>query len=237
MRTSKITALAVAGVLGVAGLGAVAVGGPALAGAVPTASATEDATGQDAATGGGSESAPEADESGLTDRLARIKDALAGLVSDGTITTEQADAVAGTLAESAALPGRSGHGEPGAPGDPGAHGPGAGGPGDGRGGERPGHLIGQGLDAAATALGLSETEVRDAVRDGQTLADLARAQEVEVQTVVDALVAEGQQALADEVADGRITQERADEIAATLPGLVADVVENGLPERGGSPHS
>ena len=77
------------------------------------------------------------------DRLDRIKDALAGLVSDGSITQEQADEVATTLDE--ALPqGRGG-----------GHGPGA---------ATGGGL--RGLDTAATTLGVTEDELRAALQGG-----------------------------------------------------------------------
>lgn len=174
----RIAALAVAGAVGVAGLGAVAIGGPALAADVPTI---------------------RLDDGDRHDRRAdRISEALSGLVDDGTITSEQADAVAATLAE--------------------------------RGHPALRHLRGQTLDAAANTLGMTETEVREALRDGSTLAELATDQDVEVQAVVDALVTEVTSELDDAVAAERITQERADEIAATLPERITDLVENG---RGG----
>ena len=87
----------------------------------------------------------------------RITEALSGLVSDGSITQEQADEVASTLDEAGI-----GHG----------------------GGHRGG---GFDLSAAATALGMSEDELRTALEaDGTTLADVAGEQGVEVDTLVDA---------------------------------------------------
>ncbi len=220
MRASKITGLAVAGVLGVAGLGGVAVGGTALAVSAPTDSSTQgssmpDSSSEDTGTPDDAGTEGSDDAGRAADRQQRIRDALSGLVGDGSLTQEQADEVAETLDGSDALGGRGGQGGPGDPGGP-------------------GHLIGRGLDAAATALGLTETEVREAVRGGQTLAELADSQGVDVQAVVDALVAEGEQELCDAVAAGRVTQVRADEIAAALPERLAEMVENGRPERGGS---
>src|SRR6476661_7260373 len=49
---------------------------------------------------------------GLADRVTHIKDALKGLVSNGTITQAQADKVASTLASTLPM-GRGGHGGPG----------------------------------------------------------------------------------------------------------------------------
>jgi polyhydroxyalkanoate synthesis regulator phasin len=156
-------------------LGGLAVAGPALA---------EDSTG--------------------TSVVERITEALSGLVDDGSITQEQADEVAATLAES-----------------------GLGGPG-GRGGHGPG----MDLAAAAEALGMSEEDLRTALEaDGATLAQVAEDQSVEVDTLVDALVAAGEERIADAVADGRITQEEADERLADLEARITERIESPLPER------
>ena len=112
-----------------------------------------------------------------------IQDALAPLVSDGTLTQAQADSVASSL--DAARPNRPGPG--------------------GRFG-----LRGAGLDAAAGAIGVTTDELRDALRDGQTMADVAGTAGVDVQTVIDAMVTAEQAALDQAVTDGKITQEQAD---------------------------
>jgi hypothetical protein len=89
----------------------------------------------------------------------RIKEALSGLVSDKTLTQAQADKVASTLE---------------------AAGVGRGGPG-GRGGFG-GH--GADLSAAATALGMSEADLRTAVQSGKTLAQIAKDKSVSVDTLI-----------------------------------------------------
>lgn len=183
----RLTTIAAAGALGIAGVTGLAVTTGALA---PASAATEQST-------------PD-ERSWLADRVERIKDALAGLVGDGTISQEQADAVAETLAEEAPF---------------GMHGPG-----------HHGRMLA--LDAAADALGMSDAELRDALRDGQTLAEVAEARGVEVQTLVDALVAEATDRLEAAVADGRISQERADEVLADLPDRIAERVEQGMPMGG-----
>ena len=101
------------------------------------------------------------------------------------------------------------------------------GPHGGMGGmERPG------LEAAAETLNLTEDELRSALRDGSSLADIAEEQGVAVEDLVDALVAAAEERLAEAVDNGRITQERADEIAATLPERVAEAVERTWEPRG-----
>ena len=100
--------------------------------------------------------------------LDSIKSALKGLVSDKTLTQAQADKVATTL--STAGIGRGG---------PGGHGGGGRGFGGGPGGD---------LTSAATALGISEADLRTALESGQTLAQVARTKNVSVDTLVAALV-------------------------------------------------
>lgn len=138
----------------------------------------------------------------------RITDALAGLVSDGTITEAQADEVAAALSE-------AGIGHRGGPGAGPFHG-------------------GPDLDAAATALGMTEDELRAALRadDGATLADIAEVRGVPVAQLVDALVAAAEERIADAVEDGRLTSEQADEWLAELEDRITDRVTSGGPAPG-----
>lgn len=184
MRT-KITTIAAAGVLGV---GVAALGAPTIAAA---------------ATGTSTES------SSVAGRLAGIKDALKGLVSDGTITQEQADKVATTLEEKLPQRGRDGFG--------------------GRG-------FGRGLDhaVAADALGLSEADLRTQLQAGTSLADIAAAKDVDKTVLIDKLVAAAEKRLTEAVTAGRLTQAQADAAKADLRDHVARHVEQaGLPGRGG----
>jgi hypothetical protein len=177
----RIATAGVAGILGVTGLALVT---------APLASA--ETTTEDGATTVGT-------------RLQAIKDALAGLVGDGSITQEQADEVATTLDGSDALRG------PGGPGGPGGHGGG-------------GRALS--LDAAAEALGMTADELRTALEaDGTTLADVAEAQGVETSTLVDALVAAGTERITEKVTEGRLTQEEADAQIAALPERIAAMVQ------------
>ena len=81
------------------------------------------------------------------------------------------------------------------------------------------------LSAAAEAIGISEDDLRTALEDGQSIAAVAEANGVEVQVVIDALVAEATSRIDEAVADGRIEQDRAEELKADLPDRMAEVVE------------
>lgn len=183
--TKRIAPAGLAGVLGLTGLGVAVVGAP-LAVAASAASTSEDGAGD-----------------ASSDRLQALKDALADLVSDGTITQDQADKVAATLADSDALHLRG----------PGGHG------GDGG-------MVPLDLDAAADALGLTRDELRDALSaDGTTLADVAEEQDVETAALVDSLVAAANERIEQAVADGRLTQEQADELSEAVPERIAAAIE------------
>jgi len=107
-------------------------------------------------------------------------------------------------------------------------GPGGFGPGghDGPGPHAPGlHGVGfLALDAAAEALGVSEQELRDALADGRSIADVAKDKGVDVEKVIDAMLGE---------ATARI-DEQAARLKADLPERISELVRTeGLPGRGG----
>ncbi len=87
---------------------------------------------------------------------------------------------------------------------------------------------GQGFEAVAEAIGVSTDELREALRDGQTIAEVAEANGTDPQDVIDALVAGGTERLDAAVADGRIDQATADERKEALPDRAADLVNGDL---------
>ncbi len=149
---------------------------------------------------------------GRPDPGQRLRDVLAPLVANGTITQAQADAVTQALLDARPERGR---------GDgPGGHGPG-------------GHgAVRKGIAAASEALGMTEQELTTQLRSGQTLAQVAQARGVDPQVVVDALVGELRTHLDEEVASGELTQAEADERLAEGTERITDMVNNGRPERG-----
>jgi len=72
------------------------------------------------------------------------------------------------------------------------------------------------LDTVAGALGLEEDDLRDELQDGKTVAEIAGAQGVALQDVIDAVVAGHADDLAEAVEDGTLTQAQADAMQALL---------------------
>jgi hypothetical protein len=139
--------------------------------------------------------APQGDHEGwMTDTLSK-------LVTDGTITQAQADAVASAL--QAARPQRG-------PGGPG-----------GRGFGNP--------QVVADALGITPEQLRTELEAGKSLADVAAAHGVAEQTLIDAIVNDHKTHLAADVAAGRLTQAEADQRLADLASHVKDMVEHARP--------
>jgi polyhydroxyalkanoate synthesis regulator phasin len=146
----------------------------------------------------------------------RLRETLQPLVDDGTITAEQADAVTSHLVENRPERGEFHDGE--------GHGGHRGGPG----------MFGRGVasEALTDLLGIDAEELRTQLHDGATLAEIAQAQGVEVQAVIDELVAEVTERIDNAVEDGRIDQAEADEKLAEAEARITDMVNNGRPERG-----
>lgn len=187
--------------------GGIALGASALPAMASTTSPTPSASSS------ADSSTPSVDGSTSADRTAerqaRIAEDLAGLVADGTLTQEQADKVAETLA--AKMPAGGGHG--------------------GRGGHGGGF---GGLETAATAIGITEDELRTELEAGKSVAAVAEANGVSEQAVIDAIIAQAKTHFAEEVASGEHTQAEVDAKLADLEARVKTMVETeGLPQRGG----
>ena len=200
---NKLAAVGLAaGLLGGAAAG-LALGVPGLAGAQSDATTTTtpattapDSTAPDTTAPDTTGPGTDTETAAPKDRSAWMTEALAPLVSAGTITQAQADAVIEAL--QAAKP-------------EGRHGPGPG-------------IVHASIDTAATALGVTSEELRTALRDGKSVADVAAEKGVDVQVVIDALVAEAQERIATAVSEGRITQAQADERLATLTDDITKIV-------------
>jgi polyhydroxyalkanoate synthesis regulator phasin len=132
-----------------------------------------------------------------------LQEQLAPLVEDGTISQEQADAVAAALAEN--LPRLGG----------------------GRGLRA--------LRATADFLDLTPEEMREALSEYETLADLAAANGSSGDELIAYLVAQVEEHLEEAVDAGRITQEEADEKLADAEEHITEMVNSEIPEPGDRP--
>lgn len=99
---------------------------------------------------------------------------------------------------------------------------------------RRGHRGNRGARAEATAglIGIEVDELRTAIQAGDTLADIAEANGVDPQTIIDARVDSKTEHIQAKVDAGDITQAEADEKLADLEERVTTRVNEGRPERG-----
>ncbi|MBI4883582.1 MAG: hypothetical protein HY826_05945 [Actinobacteria bacterium] len=143
------------------------------------------------------------------DPTQRLQEVLQPLIDDNTITQAQADAVIEAL--QAAGPQGGPHGRPG----------------------------GKGLAVVAETLGLTEDEVKEAISNGQTLAQLAEANGSSADELVAALLADIKTHIDEKVASGDLTQEEADARYAEAETRTAEFVNNTkppMPGQGGPRH-
>jgi hypothetical protein len=101
----------------------------------------------------------------------------------------------------------------------------------GRGGLHIGFGFGADTAAAAKYLGLDESALRDKLRNGQSLADVAKAQNKDVQGLEDAIVASQKARLDQAVSDKKLTQSQADDVLTKLKSHVDDLVNAKPPDR------
>jgi hypothetical protein len=87
-----------------------------------------------------------------------------------------------------------------------------------------GHIVE--LDGAASFLGLSEAELRAELGDGNSLAEIAKAEGKSVDGLVQALLVEARQRLDRAVEEGRLTEAQADEVRDGLEDRVRDLVNH-----------
>ena len=145
----------------------------------------------------------------------RLRELLEPLVEDGTIDSDQADAVVEHLIENRQeRRGPGDHGRFGGPGGLGHHGP-----------------VRVATEAVTDLLGLEPEELFDQLRDGATLAEVAEANGVDRRELVDTLVAEAREHLDEAVEDGRIDAAGAAERAAELEDRVSEMIDRTGPAR------
>jgi len=87
------------------------------------------------------------------------------------------------------------------------------------------------FEAAADYLGMTRAELRKALQDGKTLAQVARDEGKSVDGLVDALVAEAERKLDRAVEEGDVTDAERDDMIAGLRERITDVVNGRFPPR------
>jgi hypothetical protein len=106
-----------------------------------------------------------------------------------------------------------------------------GGPGFGFGlGHRGGGFFGGKLDAAAKALGITADQLMTDLGNGQSIADVAKAKNVDVNKVIDAMVSDAQSHIDAAVKDGHLTQDEATKLKQDLKSHITDFVNNARPK-------
>jgi hypothetical protein len=85
------------------------------------------------------------------------------------------------------------------------------------------------LDPVAKALGITTDELQTDLRNGQSIADIAKAKNVDLNTIVDELVKEAQSRFDDAVTKGKLTQDQADRFEARLKERITDMLNHALP--------
>jgi hypothetical protein len=92
-----------------------------------------------------------------------------------------------------------------------------------------------GLEAAATYLGLTQAQLREALGNGKTLAQIAKDEGKSVQGLIDAMTAEATKKIDAAAAAGKITRAQADDMKEHLTDAVTDIVngEHHFEFRGG----
>lgn len=133
----------------------------------------------------------------------RLRGTLQALVDDGTLTSEQADSVTTHLMEN-----RPDHGDRGDRGDRGRRGPGK----------------FARSEVLTDLLGIDAAELREQLRSGSTLAEVAAANGVETSVLIDALVAQAEERMDAAVEAERITAEEAAEKLAEIETRIADKI-------------
>ena len=158
------------------------------------------------------QSSPPASSSGPANhgsgRAKAAKDALDGLVANGTINQDQENAVIQALKDALAQDK----------------------------GKLAGHararIEGGMLKVAADKIGVTPKDLIQARRNGQSIADVANSKGVNPDDVVKAIVDAGNQRIDQAVSNGHLAQDKADALKAKLPDLARKIVNaTGMPNR------
>jgi hypothetical protein len=91
------------------------------------------------------------------------------------------------------------------------------------------------IEAAVAETGLEAGDIMEQLRDGVTLADITTANGGTIEVVIASAVADATERINNAVAEGRLTQEEADERLAALETTFTDAVNSQFPGHDGRP--
>jgi hypothetical protein len=91
-------------------------------------------------------------------------------------------------------------------------------------------IVGQGIDAVAQALGITPAELKTDLAKGMSIADIAKSKSVDLNKVIDALVADANAKIDAAVKSGKLTQQRADALKGLVRSGIQAFVNNTLPK-------
>jgi hypothetical protein len=86
------------------------------------------------------------------------------------------------------------------------------------------------LDPAAKALGISTEELKTDLAKGQTIAQIAKSKNVDLNKVIDALVADASSRIDSAVKAGHLAQAQGDDLKTRLKAVIAMAVNNAFPK-------
>jgi hypothetical protein len=238
LRSRVVTGIAVVTAVAAGGVGGALIGVPGLSGAQPFPRNTTTAAGDTTAPGRVRPASPLIDAAAkalnlttqqLLDKLSDAKTTIADVAKQQNVDVNKViDAMAGADRD------RIGN-IVNKPWPKAASGPGPGhavGPG-GAPGMRGGmgfRIGGVGLDAVAKALGISSDDLKTDLGKGQTIAQIAKSKNVDVNTVIDALVGDASTRIDQAQTNGRVTKAQADKLKTDLKTRITDQVNNGFPK-------
>ena len=82
------------------------------------------------------------------------------------------------------------------------------------------------MEISARTIGISPKSLTSSIRSGRSIAQVAQAHDVDVQTVVNALVAAGDTQVGQAVTNQKLTPTQGSKIEEALPTVVTKVVDH-----------
>jgi hypothetical protein len=88
------------------------------------------------------------------------------------------------------------------------------------------------LQVAAQTIGITVDQLRTELQGGKTIAEVAKAHDVDPQKVIDAIVAESTKRIDEAVTNGKLTSDQAAKLKANLSDVASHIVNDAHPPFG-----